>query len=157
MYSNLKYDTETPIFNTNHHKTCASCQFVLIINAQFANYLDKWMRFSVYWPLPCTSSLHSRFSTTSTPSPSTDCSKLCRAIIYSWPIWYCKQKNYDNDKDITIIYMKVVFVINCAVCSDCISYVICIYLHYTILNNCDTDIQCRLNKITQSNYVYLHN
>lgn len=53
-------------------------------------YVDKWMCFSVYWPLPYSGSSHSRFWITSTPSPSPDCSKLCRAIIYSCPVRYWK-------------------------------------------------------------------
>lgn len=44
-------------------------------------HLDKCMRFSVYWPVPCTGSLQGSFSITSTPSPSADCSRLWRAII----------------------------------------------------------------------------
>lgn len=59
-------------------------------------YLDKWMCFSVNWPLPWVSSLHSLFSITSTPSPSPDCSKLCLAIIYNWPIWYWNMNYIDK-------------------------------------------------------------
>lgn len=58
-------------------------------------HLDKCIRFSVYWPFPCSGSSHATFSTTSTPSSLSDCSWLCLAIMYSCPMWYYKEIAYD--------------------------------------------------------------
>ncbi len=66
--------------------------FLMCGNKIKGTHLDRCILFSVYWPLPCVSSSHGSFVTTSTPSPFSLCSLLCLAIIYNCPILYWKCK-----------------------------------------------------------------
>lgn len=59
---------------------------------QIATNLDRCILFSVYCPLPYSWCSQGELTMTSTPSPESDCSWLCLAIMYSWPIWYYNKK-----------------------------------------------------------------